>query len=130
MTRFAIAALAIVAAWTASLGFATARERFPTSAAYGYSSSDFGDPAFLGYVDSPNQACRGPRRIEMHRINGDRDRVVGEARTTAGRYDWKIESRDPLPRGRYYVRVPRRDLGGGDVCNGFRSRPIHSSDFS
>jgi hypothetical protein len=129
MRRVAIVALAITAALIAGTGFATARARFETSAIWGYSSSEFGDPAFLGEVDSPNQACRGPRRVEMHRIHNNRDRVVGETHTTAGRYDWRIESRDPLPRGRYYVRVPRREIGR-DLCAGYHSRPIPSGDIS
>jgi hypothetical protein len=135
MRGLLLAGLSSAAVLTAGVGLALAHdERYPTTSPWGYSSASFGEPAFLGYVDSPNQECRGPRRIEMHRISSGRDRTIGQGRTGAGDYDWIIEYRDPLPRGRYYARVLPKNLGGGrghdHLCRTFRSNALRHTEIS
>jgi hypothetical protein len=79
-----------------------------------------GPDIFRGTVTSPAGKCVSNRLVRLFRVQGGPDQLIDFDRSEDnGSWSIDIEG-DPAP-GTYYVRVPRR-MVGGDVCAAAVSR--------
>lgn len=101
---------------------------FATSSSFGFykgnpNASGYPD-SFLGQISSKKKKCVNKRLVKVFRKRPGRDRLIGRDRASSTG-QWIVERRR-MPRGRYYVKVPRIKFGAGrrNVCRAYKSSLI------
>ena len=130
--RNVLVALGVVTILAATVGTASAREKFRTSATIGTGQTAGGQEFLDGKVKSPKASCRKQRKVILFWDDPAAPPtfrpVAMDTSSRSGR--WKIDAPDTtippgtIPPGRYYVKVRPKGLAGDDRCKGARSRTI------
>jgi hypothetical protein len=110
-------AAALVGA-TAATALATTH---PTSSSFGFGQNPDRAQGQINYNTGP-RACRQGRNVKLFLKRRGSDRLIDTDRSDSAGL-WEI--RHDLRNGkRYYVKIPRKDIGGGDSCASWRSTAL------
>jgi hypothetical protein len=114
-----VLALAVVGALAvAGVAWATTH---PTSSSFGFAQNPDEALGQINFNTGP-QACRQDRKVKLFQKRHGSDRLVGSDRSdTAGQ--WAIE-RNLRDGKKYYARIPRKEISGGDKCASYRTTAL------
>ncbi len=75
--------------------------------------------AVVGKIGSPNRKCLKKRTINVYK-KGENGKVASGTTNKKGKFEIGIAGE---VRGKYYGKVTKKKIDGGDVCKGAKSKP-------
>jgi hypothetical protein len=113
-----LAVAAVAALALAAVAFATTH---PTSTSFGFAQNPDEALGQINFNTGP-QACRQGRKVKLFLKRHGSDRLVGSDRSdSAGQWAIEHNLRDGK---KYYAKIPRKDIGGGDRCASYRTTAL------
>ena len=123
MKKIPVAVLLIAAlCLTVGAGSAFAAKKFNTKVTINYQAGTYSD-SFFGDVKSKKDACEKNRNVKVFRkTSGDDDLVGNDESDDDGEYS--VNLGDYAENGKYYAKVPRKELNNNKVCKSGESDTV------